>query len=223
MLGGKIEYAKSKIEFSIVTTILIGLPCTAIMYIFAGPILDILFPNASSGESMLALSSLSIIFVVLMQTINGALQGLGKTIIPVIALSIGVVIKLVLNIVLMSIEKIGINGAIISSVISQSVSMTICFVCLFKDYKMNFKIGKLLIKPIIATFGMTLCSKGIYNFLITSYLFNIKVSFILSCLIGLVIYLLLVMILRNFNKEEILMFPYGEKAYKILRKLKIYN
>ena len=40
------------------------------------------------GSEMLTLSSLSIIFVVLMQTINGALQGLGKVAAPVIALAV---------------------------------------------------------------------------------------------------------------------------------------
>lgn len=75
---GKIQIAIKRIEFSMLITILIGLPCTVIMFLFATPILEILFPNASSGSLMLSLSSLGIIFVVLTQTINGALQGLGK-------------------------------------------------------------------------------------------------------------------------------------------------
>jgi len=75
-----------KTSFSLLTSMLIGLPCTVGMFIFAGPILSLLFPNASSGEIVLQISSLAIIFTILDQTINGALQGYGKLLIPAIAL-----------------------------------------------------------------------------------------------------------------------------------------
>ena len=75
-----------KTSFSLLTSMLIGLPCTIGMCIFAGPILNLLFPNASSGEVILQISSLTIIFTILDQTINGALQGYGKLMIPTISL-----------------------------------------------------------------------------------------------------------------------------------------
>ena len=75
-----------KTSFSLLTSMLIGLPCTIGMCIFAGPILNLLFPNASSGEVVLQISSLTIIFTILDQTINGALQGFGKLKIPAISL-----------------------------------------------------------------------------------------------------------------------------------------
>lgn len=73
-------------SFSLLTSMLIGLPCTVGMFIFAGPILNLLFPNASAGEMVLKISSLTIIFTILDQTINGALQGYGKLMIPTISL-----------------------------------------------------------------------------------------------------------------------------------------
>ncbi len=76
-----------KTSFSLLTSMLIGLPCTIGMCIFAGPILNLLFPNASAGEVILQISSLTIIFTILDQTINGALQGYGKLIIPAISLA----------------------------------------------------------------------------------------------------------------------------------------
>lgn len=75
-----------KSSFSLLTSMLIGLPCTIGMCIFAGPILDLLFPNASSGEVILQISALTIIFTILDQTINGILQGYGKLLIPAISL-----------------------------------------------------------------------------------------------------------------------------------------
>ena len=75
-----------KTSFSLLTSMLIGLPCTVGMCIFAGPILNLLFPNASAGATVLQISSLTIIFTILDQTINGALQGYGKLAIPAISL-----------------------------------------------------------------------------------------------------------------------------------------
>lgn len=75
-----------KTSFSLLTSMLIGLPCTIGMCLFAGPILNLLFPNASLGEVVLQISSLTIIFTILDQTINGALQGYGKLMIPAISL-----------------------------------------------------------------------------------------------------------------------------------------
>ena len=89
ILGGKVDMLTSlplSINvFSLLISMLIGLPCTVGMFIFAGPILSLLFPNASAGEAILQISALTIIFTILDQTINGALQGYGKLMIPTIA------------------------------------------------------------------------------------------------------------------------------------------
>ena len=80
------ETITKRTSFSLLTSMLIGLPCTVGMCIFAGPILGLLFPNASAGATILQISSLTIIFTILDQTINGALQGYGKLMVPTISL-----------------------------------------------------------------------------------------------------------------------------------------
>lgn len=71
-----------KVELSILLGILIGIPCTIGMNIYAEQILNLLFPNANSGITILKISSISIVFIILTQTINATLQGLGKVLIP---------------------------------------------------------------------------------------------------------------------------------------------
>lgn len=111
---------------------LIGLPCTVGMFIFAQPILNLLFPNANDGALILQISSLTIIFTILDQTINGALQGYGKLMIPTISLAIGVFVKLILNLVLIPIPSIGVYGAAIGSVACHMVAFTIAINALRK-------------------------------------------------------------------------------------------
>lgn len=80
------ETITKRTSFSLLLSMLIGLPCTVGMFIFSGQILNLLFPNASEGTMILQISSLAIIFTILDQTINGALQGYGKLMVPTVAL-----------------------------------------------------------------------------------------------------------------------------------------
>ena len=79
--------ARSRIGFSMLLSMIIGLPCTFGMAVFAQPILNLIFPNATSGALLLQISSFTIIFSVLAQTANGALQGLGKIAVPALSRS----------------------------------------------------------------------------------------------------------------------------------------
>jgi stage V sporulation protein B len=80
------ETITKRTSFSLLLSMLIGLPCTVGMFIFSDEILNLLFPKASDGAVILQISSLTIIFTILDQTINGALQGYGKLTIPTISL-----------------------------------------------------------------------------------------------------------------------------------------
>ena len=127
-----IKSVKRRIKKSIFATILIGLPMSICMSVFSDIILKILFPNASLGAELLKISAWNIIIVVLIQTVNGALQGLGIFKMPVIALSIGGILKLILNLILIRIPNLGIKGAIISTIMSQLMTLIICLITLKK-------------------------------------------------------------------------------------------
>ena len=159
---------------------------------------------------MLQISSWSIIFVVMMQTINGALQGIGKVNIPVLALGVGVIIKFLLNIILINIEEIGVKGATISSLVSHIVIFIICFIYLIKNIGIKFDISKIIIKPIIATIIMNVFSYYMY--------YKLNISLIISLLIGVIIYGISILSLKILSKEEIFMIPYGQKIYKFSKK-----
>lgn len=204
---------EKRIEFSILVTILIGIPCTIYMIMFSNDILHILFPNATKGAEMLQLSALTIIFVVLIQTINGALQGLGKVNVPVIAFALGGIIKLVLNLILIPIYKIGIYGAIISSIISDICIFFICFVALKKSLRNKISIKKFVIKPVISSIIMTFFSYTIYTVL-QSQIQNRIILLLASVIIGLISYIISIIMLKNLSEEEIYMIPYGRKIFE---------
>lgn len=213
--------ANKRVGFSILATILIGLPCTAGIFVFAEPILKLLFPAQSAGALLLQVSSLAIIFTVLAQTINGALQGLGKVMVPAIAFGVGVVIKLILNIVLVPIPTIGVNGAAIGTIACNLVACIIGFSVLKKNMDIKFKFSKYIIKPLLATIIMSVCSYAIY--LVITSIIPEKIATILAIGVAVIVYALAVIALKIFTKEEIFMIPYGQKIYKVLEKIGIYN
>lgn len=214
---GNMSEARKRTSFSILITILIGLPCTVGMFIFAGPILNLLFPNANSGELLLQISSLAIIFTVLTQTINGALQGLGKIMTPAIGLGIGVIVKLILNLNLIKLPFIGVNGAAIASVCCHFIAFIIGIIVLIKNMKLELDFGKFVIKPIIATIMMAICSYYVYNLI--SQLIIERLATIISIGIAVIIYLISIITLQVLSKEEIYMIPRGEKIQKVLKRL----
>ena len=208
---------EKRISFSMLVTILIGLPCSVGMIIFAKPILEMLFPNASSGEFIYKISSISIIFITVEQTVNGALQGLGKVNAPVISLSVGVLVKLILNLILIKInpEKFifgGIAGAAIATVICHVISMTISLVILKKNVKIKFYIDKFIIKPIIASLLMGISSMYVYNFLKGIIMQNIAI--LLAIIIAILVYVISLIIVKVFDKDELYMLPFYSKISK---------
>ena len=206
-----------RVSFSLLLSLLIGLPCTAGMFLYANEILLLLFPYASDGGVLLAISAFTIIFTILAQTINGILQGFGKVRVPVIALGIGVIAKIIANVVLMPIAGIYENGAAIGSVLCHLISFVIVYAVLVKTTKLNFSLLGLAIKPIIATIIMSAISYGVY--FIIKGLLPIRFVTIITIFIAVVTFIISVLALKVFSREEIEMLPKGDKVYKVLKKM----
>lgn len=214
------ETATKRTSFSLLTSMIIGLPCVIGMVIFAQPILNLLYPNASDGALLLQLIAVSVIFSILNQTINGALQGFGKVIVPAVALGIGVLVKLILNLILLRIPSINVYGAAIGSIACHLVAFVISYNVLKKYIKIDLPFRKFVIKPALATGIMGVCSYTL--FVIVSGIMPGNKATIIAMLFAVIIYFLSVAILKIYNKEEIYMLPKGEKIYNILEKMKIY-
>lgn len=222
MARGDSSTASKRISLSLLITMIIGLPCTFGMITFAEPILNLLFPNAPDGAFLLQIFSLTIIFAVLMQTTNGALQGLGRIIVPAVTSFIGVAFKLILNLVLVPNPEFGVNGAAIASVVNNFLAFFLSFIVLKRTIKLNLNFTKFILKPTIATIAMCACSYYLFTIL-AGGIISVKLATILSIIIAVVIYLVMVVILKVFDEDEITMIPYGTKIYKILKKLGIYG
>ena len=214
------ETATKRTSFSLLTSMLIGLPCVVGLIVFAQPILNLLYPRANEGALLLQLISISVIFSILDQTINGALQGFGKVMVPAFALGVGVVAKLIINLVLLPIPEINIYGAAIGSIACHAIAFVIVFNVLKRYVKLDLPFKKFVFKPALATIIMGVCSYTTYSIL--NGIISGNKATIISIIFAIVIYLISVVALKIYNKEDIYMLPKGEKIYRILEKMKIY-
>ena len=222
--SGNYNSAKKKIEFSILVSLLIGIPSTIGMIFFAQPILELLFPNQPEGTLLLQISAISIVFIMINQNVNAVLHGLGKTILPTIILIIGIIIKVILNTVFLNIDP---NEFIFGGVAGAALANTICYivVCLIgliiMKKNVKIKVGiKRIIKPIIASSIMIIVLIYTYNNLLS--ILSQKMCILISLLVAIFTYIIGLILLRVFSKDEILLLPKGENIYNLLKFLKIY-
>ena len=218
---GDMSTANKRVSFSLLVTMLIGLPCMVGMMVFAQPILDLIFPNANEGALIFQISALAIIFTVLEQTVNGALQGLGRIMVPTVSLLIGVSVKCILNLILVPIPQIGAAGAAFATAACHAIAFFIGFNVLRANMKLDLKFSKFILKPLIATLMMAICSYAVY---FVSYRIHPgNMATLIAILVAVLVYGLAVIALNILTKEELLMIPYGQKIYKILNKIGIYK
>ena len=218
--------AAKKINYSLLVSILIILPCAIGLIVLAQPIYKIIYFNAPSGYELLQLVSVSLIFAALAQTMTGSLQGMGKVYVPAISLLFGCAAKITLNIVLIRIPSVNIYGAAISSIACQFISCAICFMVLSRNCSLHMTPVKYIIKPLVCGIAMGIAAaavyKGIMLVISESFASNL-IATVISIIIAAVIYFFMVFRLNILSADEIKQLPAGNKIYKKLKKLKFYS
>ena len=137
-----IDLASTKAKRFLLASFAIAVPITILFFFFPEQILMILFPNATSGAIYLKISSLAIVFMIMAQTTNAILQSIGKVNIPPFSFGIGMVAKLLCNIILIPNKKFGIFGAIIGNIMCNVIAFAISFTILYKNLNLKTKIYK---------------------------------------------------------------------------------
>ena len=101
--------------------IIVVLPASLGIAVFATPIISLIFPGYVEGAEALRILALGMLFFTL-YTVSGSIsQGMGKPVIPMVALGIGTAVELGLSVILVPIY--GINGAAIATTISTFLLM----------------------------------------------------------------------------------------------------
>lgn len=198
--------------------LLVGLPCAVGLFVVGEYVIDFLFSvNAeelSIGRALMQTSSIGIIFLSLVQTMTGCIQGCGKPVVPVINLAIGAVTKVVLMMVLIKDVRLNIQGAAISTVACYAIAGILDTVYLIRHTKIKLDFVDVFVKPVSAAAVMGGIVFGVQRAL-SGHISNAVVT-MTSVAVGIVIYCAMIVLLKAFTKEELRFIPGGSRISRVL-------
>lgn len=190
---------------AVLLAIIISLPASVGVFTFSKEIIQLLYGKTLSlieienASHILQVASLGVFYLAMVQVSAGILQGISKFYIPLISLSIGAFVKIILNIILVRMSTINILGAEFSTVA--------CYACAFIiniGFLIKYNVLKLNSR-IFALFGLSLLiifSKFLFNFLLKCEI-NFYVSLFMIIFIVVVLYMFFVFLLyKNTLKRE---------------------
>ncbi len=222
-LGDKIEEAEN-MKLAMRVAMLIGLPCAAGIFSLAHPILKLLYPTAKVAQEVsdaaptLQLMCLIVAFMSIIQTMTGALQGIGKQGRPVRNIAIGAIFKIVLTYVLVGIRSINVNGACIATIVCYIVAALLDIRDVRKFAGVKFDPVLTYIKPLISSVAMGACAFGMYK-LVFAIIKSNAVATLVAIAFGVIVYVALILITKSITLDEIRRLPKGNKLANLLEKV----
>ncbi|HIU47384.1 MAG TPA: polysaccharide biosynthesis protein [Candidatus Fimadaptatus faecigallinarum] len=205
---------------------MIGMPCFIGLLMLAKPVMRLLYSSYSAEDlntmaGLLRIMSLAIMFLSVVQTTTGILQGLGRIIVPVISLAIGAVFKVVINYVLVGVPSINIYGAPIGTIVCYAVaaglnSFMICFIT-----RTRFSFGETIGKPAIAALTMAFVL-AIMMVALPQYA-DSRVFALVGVCVGAAVYALMLVLTGAITPEDMAIVPGGARITALMRRMGIWR
>ena len=207
------EFLRHEVELGVRTSMLIGLPSALGLMVLAEPIMLLLYPmqkaSAVSAASSLFLLAFGVIFLSVVQTLTGVLQGLGKQMIPVRNLMIGALAKVILTYTLTGIESINVRGAALGTVVAYMLAafLNLLAVRQYTGVKFDWKLT--VGKPVSSVLVMSGVVFVIYRLALPAA--GNAIATLSAILAGGLIYFSMLFVTGCITEEELLLLPKGKK------------
>ena len=205
-------------------TTIIAMPCAAGLLVLATPSLLLLYPlqveSAISATPCLQVLALGFIFLALVTTMTGILQGLTKQNWPVINLAIGIAIKIIITWILVGIHSINIVGAAIGTLCAYLTAATLDYLCVRRFTGVRIPVKQTVIKPAVSAIVMAVVVYGAYKlFMFTGH--N-SIATVLAILVGACVYGVMIIKTKAITRDEVVAIKFGGKIAKIGDKLRLW-
>ncbi len=209
---------KSTVSLVLRITMLVATPCGIGLAVLARPIMRMVYDDVTAQVAgpMLEVMGIAVIFICLVAPINAMLQAVGRADIPAKIVLVGGAVKLLLNTTLVLNPYINIMGSAYSTLACYVVMVVLSLIALLRVVRVRLKWRGIFLKPL---FSGVLC--GVAAWAANGLLARIMpgtVATILAILIAGIVYVLLLLLLGAFTREDILMLPKGQKIAQILEK-----
>lgn len=197
------EKLRDNTSLGIRVSLLIGLPAGVGLFALATPIMMMLFPKEpTSVGDILAITSIGVVFLSIIQSTTSILQGMGRAHIPVINLFIGALVKFVLTYILTGIPSLNVKGAAISTVSAYIVAACLDYIAVRSRVDFKFDLKQFVIGPIITVGLMGISARGAYElvYMVTS---RNSISVLAGIMVGIVVYAFALLKTGTITKQEL--------------------
>lgn len=216
-------FLRENVESGVRMAVIMGMPCAVGLFTLAEPILLLLYGSEQARASAIAAApclmvlSVGVVFLAIVQTLTGVLQGVGKQMIPVRNLIVGVIAKIVITWFLTAIPSINILGAATGTVCAYIIAATLDMRAVTKYTGTHFSFVNTAVKPFISCAVMGLGTWGSYQ-LLYNLLDGSRLATIGAIMIAVLIYVIMIFVTKTITREELVKLPKGTKFVKIYDK-----
>ncbi|HHY81189.1 MAG TPA: polysaccharide biosynthesis protein [Clostridiales bacterium] len=205
-------------------TLLLGLPAAAGMAVLSRPICALLYSSLPESEitvtgEILAILSVGVIFLTMVQTLTAILQGLNKMTVPVGNLAIGALFKVVVTYILVGNPGINVRGAAFGTVVCYGVAAVLDLAAVVRYARTPVPFMEFIVKPVIAVSVMSLSVYFANGFFST--VLSASKATLLSIVVGVVVYAIVLLAAGAIKKQDLELMPGGRKLGRLLLKLKL--
>ena len=206
----------------------IGIPCSVGLSVLAGPIIRLLYSRITAeafdiAVPLMRVAAFTVVFISLVQTATGALQGAGRHRLPMWFLLIGGLTKVAVNFIFIPIREINILGAVFSNLACFGIAGILDTVALLRVTRAKLSALDTFIKPALASALMGGAAWGVHYLLSGLALFNgsswmRSAATLLAIAAAVVVYVVLVILFGMFTRDELTYIPGGRKLARFARR-----
>lgn len=208
--------ASKTIGTSLRLGMLISLPAGVGLGVLAGPILRLLYSKDTvAATPMLQILSVAVPFVAVVALTNSILQGLGRADLSLISMFVGAMLKLISEYQLLGNPDVQILGAPVSTVLCYFAVVIVNIVNIGRLSGALPPLSGTVLRPLAAAAGMGACAYILHTVL--AGVAGDTLATIGAICIAAAVYLVLLLLLRAVDRDDVLLLPYGQKIADVLR------
>ena len=210
------EQVREQMDTVIRLTMLIAVPCAVGVAVMGGPIMQMLFRDATTLPGrMLVVGAVTIIFYALSTLTSTILQASNHMRVPVINAAISLGIHVVFTVVLLAFADLHIFALIYGNIVFSFSMCVLNLRSLAKLVNYQLDIVKMAGSPVVASAVMGAVTYFVYRGCLYLIHSNI-VSTLIAVLVAVIVYAMLMIITHGVTEEELYAFPKGDAIVRFL-------
>ncbi len=222
--GDKVQLKKS-METVMRITVLVTIPSGLGLSVLAEPLLSMIYSGSGVaneveiGSKVLEVMGISVIFIATSTPLCSMLQAVGRMDVPLKLYTVGMVMKIIVNYILVGIPEINIQGANVGSIVCYGFVTVMALVILCRRTKIVPNFVSIFVKPLFAALVSGMAAYFSEQFF--DIFMKQRLATIMAVVVAVVVYMLALFLFKAIQREDILNLPKGNKIVKILEKRKL--